>query len=113
MTFHTLPIIHILKTYHSSTIRPRTPKQIVHVIHPFSPLRQKEFEFVERTRVGNVDRVLCFDEDGNYRYLPVEMTDCIPPDAFTTASEGKARISDTKLIELASYLEMLATKSVN
>ena len=95
-------------SYKSTTLLPKQPEVEIHVIHPFSPLRNQKFELIERKRCWGEDRLLCFDEAGNYRRILTSWTDFVPNDVFEEASRGRAYMSGDSMVELASFLKNLS-----
>lgn len=55
-----------------------------------------------------MDRVLVFDENGNYRRFPICWTDYADPDPFLEASAGRAYTRDEGLLEISSLLSYIA-----
>ncbi len=94
--------------YKSTTLLPKQPKVEIHVTHPFSPLREHKFELIERKQCWGEDRLLCFDETGNYRRILTSWTDYVPHDVFEVTSNGRAYLSGDSMIGLASYLKNMA-----
>ena len=48
------------------------------VMHPFHPLSGRTFEFVNRRKSWQSDRVYFFDDAGELACLPAEWTDVVP-----------------------------------
>ena len=100
-------------SYKSTTLLPKQPEVEIHVTHPFSPLRENKFVLIERKQCWGEDRLLCFDETGNYRRILTSWTDYALHDVFEVTSNGRAYLSGASMIGLASYLknmtEMLST----
>ena len=71
------------------------------VTHPFHPLRGRKLEIVALEG----QQVRCREGEAGYRYLPRAWTDLAPPDAFLTASAGRALLRPDKLLELADLLD--------
>ncbi len=94
-------------TYKSSTLYPLQPEVRFHVTHPYSPDFGKEFVLIEKTICWDEDRLLCFDEQGNYRRILTSWTDFQPPKPFVAASAGRAYLTDSDAVELASLLVLL------
>lgn len=108
--YPSMTLIRKHKSYKSTTLLPLQPKVIIHVTHPFSPLKGRPFELVERKYCWGEDRVLCFDENGFYRRLLTSWTDYSPQSAFEEISNGRAVLSDKTMIELARIIEQLASE---
>lgn len=102
-------MIHRHTSYKSTTLLPKQPKVEIHVTHPFSPLKKHGFELIERKECWGEDRLLCFDECGNYRRILTSWTDYVPLDVFNEVSAGRAYLSGEGIVSLASYLEELVS----
>ena len=100
--------IHKHTSYKSTTLLPKQPEVEIHVTHPFSPLREHKFVLIERKQCWGEDRLLCFDETGNYRRILTSWTDYAPHDVFEVTSNGRAYLSGDSMIGLALYLENMA-----
>ena len=57
-----------------------------------------------------MDRVLVFDENGNYRRFPICWTDYADPDPFLEASAGRAYTRDEGLLEISSLLSYISAE---
>ena len=99
--------IHRHTSYKSTTLLPKQPEVEIHVTHPFSPLREHRFVLIERKQCWGEDRILCFDETGNYCRILTSWTDYAPLDIFQDTSNGRAYLSADSVIELAAHLENL------
>jgi Family of unknown function (DUF5372) len=54
----------------------------------FHPLSGRSFEFANRRKNWQSDRVCFFDDAGELACLPAEWTDVVPGDPFVVVSEG-------------------------
>jgi hypothetical protein len=62
----------------------------VRVTHRFHPLSGRSFEFVNRRKSWQSDRVYFFDDAGELACLPAEWTDVVPGDPFVVVSAGRS-----------------------
>ena len=96
------------KTFKSSTLLPLQPEVRFHVTHPFSPDRGKAFILIERKVCFGDDRILCFDEDGNYRRFLTSWTDYVPLPPFLAISSGRAYLNVDDITGLSQLLHEIA-----
>jgi len=77
------------------------------VIHPFHPMRGREFEVVDYYRSGSEKRAFFHDESGDLKSIPIAWTDISPPDPFLLFSKGRSLFRVAELISLCVLLEDL------
>ncbi len=78
------------------------------VIHPFHPLRDREFELIERRNCWGSDRVWWVDGSGRVRSLPAAWTSEAEEDAFVAVSGGRSAFRPEDLLALADLLAGMA-----
>jgi Family of unknown function (DUF5372) len=76
----------------------------VRVTHRFHPLSGRSFEFVNRRKSWQSDRVCFFDDAGELACLPAEWTDVVPGDPFVVVSAGRSPFRTADLLELAELV---------
>ncbi len=74
------------------------------VTHRFHPLSGRSFEFVNRRKNWQSDRVYIFDDAGELACLPAEWTDVVPGDPFVVVSAGRSPFRTADLLELAELI---------
>ena len=72
--------------------------------HRFHPLSGRSFEFVNRRKSWQSDRVYFFDDAGELACLPAEWTDLAPEDPFVVVSAGRSPFRTADLLELAELI---------
>ena len=72
--------------------------------HRFHPLSGRSFEFVNRRKSWQSDRVYFFDDAGELACLPAEWTDVVPGDPFVVVSAGRSPFRTADLLELAELI---------
>ena len=75
--------------------------------HRFHPLSGRTFEFVNRRKNWQSDRVYFFDDVGELACLPAEWTDVVPEDPFVVVSAGRSPFRMADLPELAELIREL------
>jgi Family of unknown function (DUF5372) len=75
----------------------------VRVTHRFHPLSGRSFEFVNRRKSWQSDRVYFFDDAGELACLPAEWTDVVLEDPFVVVSAGRSPFRTADLLELADW----------
>ncbi|MGH3405513.1 MAG: DUF5372 family protein [Streptosporangiaceae bacterium] len=80
------------------------------VTHRFHPLSGRTFEFVNRRKNWQSDRVYFFDDAGELACLPAEWTDVVPGDPFVV-SAGRSPFRTADLLELADLIRELCRGS--
>ena len=73
----------------------------------FHPLSGRSFEFANRRKNWQSDRVCFFDDAGELACLPAEWTDVVPGDPFVVVSAGRSPFRTADLLELAELVEEL------
>jgi hypothetical protein len=76
----------------------------VRVTHRFHPLFGRSFEFVNRRKSWQSDRVYFFGDAGELACLPAEWTDMVPGDLFVAVSAGRSPFRTADLLELAELI---------
>jgi hypothetical protein len=76
----------------------------VRVTHRFHPLSGRSFEFVNRRKSWQSDRVYFFGDAGELACLPAEWTDMVPGDPFVAVSAGRSPFRTADLLELAELI---------
>jgi hypothetical protein len=76
----------------------------VRVTHRFHPLFGRSFEFVNRRKSWQSDRVYFFGDTGELACLPAEWTDMVPGDPFVAVSAGRSPFRTADLLELAELI---------
>ncbi|MDQ2812433.1 MAG: Y4bD/Y4pK family protein [Actinomycetota bacterium] len=79
----------------------------VRVTHRFHPLSGQTFEFVNRRKNWQSDRVYFFDDAGEVACLPAAWTDMVPEDPFVVVSAGRSPFRTADLLELAELIREL------
>ena len=79
--------------------------------HRFHPLSGRTFEFVNRRKNWQSDRVYFFDDTGELACLPAEWTDVVPGDRFVVVSAGRSPFRAADLLELAELIRELCQGS--
>jgi hypothetical protein len=74
------------------------------VTHRFHPLSGRSFEFVNRRKNWQSDRVYIFDDAGELACLPAEWTDVVLEDPFVVVSAGRSPFRTADLLELAELI---------
>jgi Family of unknown function (DUF5372) len=80
--------------------------QQVRIIHPFHPLCGRSFRFVVSKKLWGEDRVTIQLADGSPFSLPVNWTDVVPADAYTSVGGGRSRFRVEDLMALADLLAL-------
>jgi hypothetical protein len=75
------------------------------ISHPFHPLRDTRYVLVTRRFNWGEDRVFCHDAEGKLLSLATNLTDLVPPDAFTHAAAGRSAFRIDDLLELRARLD--------
>jgi len=76
------------------------------VVHPFHPWAGREFEFVQRRRTWDVDRVFFRVPGAGVMSLPARWTDAVAADPFVVVAAGRAPFRTEDLLAAA---ELVAT----
>jgi hypothetical protein len=79
----------------------------VRVVHPFHPWAGQEFEFVQRRRTWDVDRVFFRGPAGDVVSLPAAWTDAVAPDPFVVAAAGLVPFRTADLLAAAELAARL------
>ena len=79
----------------------------VRVVHPFHPWSGREFEFVQRRRTWDVDRVFLRVRGGDVVSLPAAWTDAVGPDPFVVAAGGGVPFRTADLLAAADLVARL------
>ena len=79
----------------------------VRVVHPFHPWSGREFEFVQRRRTWDVDRVFFRVPGGDVVSLPATWTDAVAPDPFAVVAAGRAPFRTADLLAAADLVARL------
>jgi len=74
------------------------------IVHPFHPLRGREYELVIRRRNWGQDRVFFYDSAGMLKSFPASITDVVPVDSFVRISGGRSAFRIEDLLELRELL---------
>ncbi len=74
------------------------------VTHPFHPLFEQEFEFIEVNTAWGEKRVSYLSEEGEIKTMPLSWTSLNEIDPFITASEERAILH---FDEIRSLIELL------
>jgi len=77
------------------------------VVHPFHPWAGREFEFVQRRRTWDVDRVFFRVPGGDVVSLPAAWTDAVAPDPFTVVAAGRVPFRTADLLAAADLAARL------
>jgi hypothetical protein len=77
------------------------------VVHPFHPWSGREFEFVQRRRTWDVDRVFVRVRGGDVVSLPAAWTDAVAPDPFVVAAGGGVPFRTADLLAAADLAARL------
>jgi hypothetical protein len=77
------------------------------VVHPFHPWRGQEFEFVQRRRTWDVDRVFFRGPGGGVVSLPAAWTDAVPADPFAVMADGQVPFRTADLLAAAELVSRL------
>ena len=64
----------------------------------------RSFEFVNRRKSWQSDRVCFFGDAGELVCLPAEWTDVVPGDPFVVVSAGRSPFRTADLLELAELI---------
>ena len=64
----------------------------------------RSFEFVNRRKSWQSDRVCFFGDAGELVCLPAEWTDVVPEDPFVVVSAGRSPFRTADLLELAKLI---------
>jgi hypothetical protein len=70
------------------------------ITHPFHPLHGAEYELVTRKLTWGEDRVFYYDPNGKLKSLFTNVTDLVPPDAFSCVSAGRSAFRVDDLLDL-------------
>ena len=68
----------------------------------------RSFEFVNRRKSWQSDRVYFFGDAGELACLPAEWTDVVAPDAFVVLAAGRAAFRTEDLLALTELVARLA-----
>jgi hypothetical protein len=82
-------------------------QQRFRIIHPFHPLRGREFELLSRQHYWTEERVRFFDDSGLLRDIPLTWTSAATEDAFLAIARGRSWFRFDDLIELIRILKEL------
>jgi len=74
------------------------------VTHRFHPLSGQSFEFVNRRRNWQSDRVCFFDDAGELACLPTEWAGVVLEDPFVVVSAGRSPFRTADLLALAELI---------
>jgi hypothetical protein len=79
----------------------------VRVVHPFHPWSGREFEFVQRRRIWDSDRVFFRVPGGDVVSLPAAWTDAVAPDPFVVTAAGGVPFRTADLLAVAELAARL------
>ena len=79
----------------------------VRVVHPFHPWSGREFEFVQRRRTWDVDRVFFRVPGARVVSLPAGWTDAVAADPFVVVAAGRAPFRTADLLAAAGLVARL------
>ncbi len=82
-------------------------KRRFRVTHPYHPLFQREFEWVDYRQNWGEDRVYFYDEGGQLTSLPARWTSVVGEDPFVVIGGGRSYFRVEDLIELVRLVEGL------
>ena len=77
------------------------------MVHPFHPWSGREFEFVQRRRTWDGDRVSVRGPGGDVVSLPAGWTDAVAPDPFVVVAAGRAPFRTADLLAAADLVARL------
>ena len=77
------------------------------VTHRFHPLHGREFELIEITAVGGVERVHYMADDGTLRTIRQAWTSAAAVDPFVKVAAGRSAFRVSDLLALAALLDGL------
>ena len=75
-----------------------------HVIHPFHPLFEREFELLDYRKCWGEDRVFYLDEAGTLRSLPARWTSAVADDPLVVIGAGRSLFRVPDLLELVALV---------
>ncbi len=85
----------------------RRPPQKFRVIHPFHPLRGRQFELVSYGHTWGEHRVYFHDRQGRVVALPASWTDALATDPFVEVAAGRCYFRLEDLVKLSDLVEAL------
>jgi hypothetical protein len=74
------------------------------VVHPFHPWAGREFEFVQRRRTWDVDRVFFRVPGAGVMSLPAGWTDAVAADPFVVVAAGRVPFRTEDLLAAAALV---------
>ena len=77
------------------------------MVHPFHPWAGREFEFVQRRRTWDADRVFFRVPGAGVMSLPAGWTDAVAPDPFVVVAAGRAPFRTADLLAAADLVARL------
>jgi hypothetical protein len=83
----------------------------VRVVHPFHPWSGQDFEFVQRRRAWDGERVFVRLPGAEVASLPASWTDAVPPDPSVVVAAGRAAFRTADLLSAAELVARIAGAS--
>jgi hypothetical protein len=77
------------------------------IIHPFHPLRDREFEMLDARWSWGKRWLYCCDDEGQLFAVPSQWTDQAEQDPFVAVGAGRAHGRIEDLLRLAELVEAL------
>jgi hypothetical protein len=81
------------------------------VVHPFHPWLGRDFEFVQRRRVWDGDRVFVRLPSGDVASLPSNWTDAVAPDPAVVVAAGRVPFRTADLLAAAEAVARITGAS--
>ena len=91
-------------TQPSTTPDTNSKQRFFHVIHPFHPLFEREFELFDYRKCWGEDRVFYLDEAGVLRSLPARWTSAVADDPLVVIAAGRSLFRVPDLLELVDLV---------
>ena len=83
------------------------------IIHPFHPLKNKEFEIDAIVTLPSERRVFFYNHKGRKTSVPLDWTGLEPPDPFVVVSAGRSLFRIEDLFRLARFVSEIGTGTAN
>ena len=87
---------------------PHSPLGWAEIVHPFHPLRGRQFEVLKKRRIAGVDALILRELERGTLSIPRAWTDWADPSPYDSLTQPPQRFAAEYLFELVALLEALA-----
>ncbi len=86
-------------------------KKVFKIIHPFHPLKGKQYNIVTIKQTWGIERVFYYDKSKKLKSLLINWTDLAPIDPFVAQSKGRSIFCLSDLLALDKFVDNLLNKN--